>query len=72
MVTETTQFLETNKGVLRTLHLNSRLYPEILPSSQLSERSSEYQRMAFLLQQHKSEICVIKTPKPVVTWLFSF
>ena len=56
LVEETIIFLEQNSGVMRTLHLNSRLYPEILPSSQLSERSSEYQRMALLLHKHEKEI----------------
>ncbi|REL30334.1 TetR/AcrR family transcriptional regulator [Thalassotalea euphylliae] len=50
------EFLSSNAGVLRTLHLNSRLYPEILPTSQLSERSQEYREIAAMLIQHSTEI----------------
>lgn len=56
LVTECCKFLQENAGVLRTLHLNARLYPEILPASQLNERSSEYQRLSAILAQHKNEI----------------
>ena len=56
LVTETNLFLQANTGVLRTLHLNSRLYPEILPASQLSQRSAEYQQMAAFLMHFDNEI----------------
>ncbi|REL25987.1 TetR/AcrR family transcriptional regulator [Thalassotalea euphylliae] len=49
-------FLSNNAGVLRTLHLNARLYPEILPTSQLNERSQEYREIAAMLMQHAQEI----------------
>lgn len=56
LVQESCDFLQENAGVLRTLHLNSRLYPEILPSSQLLERSSEYQRLSQLLSRFSQDI----------------
>ncbi|MFD2168080.1 TetR/AcrR family transcriptional regulator [Thalassotalea euphylliae] len=56
LVNESLTFLTDNAGVLRTLHLNARLYPEILTPEQLSTRSSEYKRMSSLLMAHKNEI----------------
>ncbi|WP_448211383.1 TetR/AcrR family transcriptional regulator [Colwellia sp. MEBiC06753] len=63
IVQQTANFLNDHLHVLRTLHLNARLYPEILPASQLSQRSSEYQRLAALLLAHKTEI---SHPNPVI------
>lgn len=56
LVTECNAFLHTHAGVLRTLHLNSRLYPEILTKSQLFERSHDYQQLAALLMTYSTEI----------------
>ena len=56
LINNNCEFLSANAGVLRTLHLNSRLYPEILPTSQLSERSQEYQEISAMLMQHSQEI----------------
>lgn len=56
LVSHSNTFLQENAGVLRTLHLNSRLYPDVLPATELVKRSSEYNRLANLLMNHEAEI----------------
>ena len=52
------QFLVTRKSIYRTLHLNSRLYSEILNSDKTVDRKVVYQRMANILLQFEEEITV--------------
>jgi AcrR family transcriptional regulator len=49
-------FLRRQEGVLRTLHLNSRLHTEVLPYSQVKSRYAEYHRLAELLLVYSNEI----------------
>ncbi|NMP30920.1 TetR/AcrR family transcriptional regulator [Thalassotalea sp. M1531] len=56
LVEKMTKFLQENAGIFRTLHLNARLYPEILPTSKLNERSAEYNRISAILMLHPDEI----------------
>ena len=58
MIIETKGFLMSKKSVFRTLHLNSRLYPEFISITNLSTRRKEYQRMADILLRHKDEMKV--------------
>lgn len=58
MIQETKQFLVSKKSVFRTLHLNSRLYPEFIRVSNLTTRRKEYQRMSDILLRHKEEMTI--------------
>ncbi|MBH0038706.1 hypothetical protein [Pseudoalteromonas sp. SWN166] len=51
---ETYLFLLSNKGVFRTLHLNSRLHSELLGSDKLIDRRVIYQRLAQLIIQARA------------------
>ncbi|GLX86115.1 hypothetical protein tloyanaT_23680 [Thalassotalea loyana] len=55
---QTLVFLQTNKSVFRTLHLNSRLHSQILESDKVVDRSQIYQRIASLLLDFDEEITV--------------
>lgn len=58
LIQETKQFLVSKESVFRTLHLNSRLYPEFISVSDLATRRKEYQRMSDILLRHKGEMRV--------------
>ncbi|MCW8878586.1 MAG: TetR/AcrR family transcriptional regulator [Kangiellaceae bacterium] len=55
---ETWQFLEENKSVFRTLHLNSRLQTELLDSDTSVDRKVIYQRLSNIILCFKKEITV--------------
>ncbi|WP_199610233.1 TetR/AcrR family transcriptional regulator [Flocculibacter collagenilyticus] len=58
MVEQTKMFLQSRKSVFRTLHLNSRLYPEFITVSTMGTRREEYQRMANILLRFESQMTV--------------
>jgi AcrR family transcriptional regulator len=54
--TEIYQFLITRKSIFRTLHLNSRLYSEILDSDKAVNRKEVYQRLSHILLKFEEEM----------------
>lgn len=55
---ETRAFLTTKKSVFRTLHINSRIYPEFISAQRLANRRTEYQRLAEIILRFRDEIKV--------------
>ena len=56
LIDETKGFLLSRKSIFRTLHLNSRLYPEFISVDNLANRRSEYQRLADILLRYENEM----------------
>ncbi len=56
MSVELHQFLIDKKSVFRTLHLNSRLYSEILESDKAVDRKVVYRRMSNIFLRFQTEI----------------
>ena len=48
---EIIEFIKLHRGVFRTLHLYSRLYPGLVPENKMSERTNEFKRIARWLEK---------------------
>lgn len=55
---ETYQFLVSRKSVFRTLHLNSRLYSELLSSDKAVDRKDIYQQLTNIVLRFEKDITV--------------
>lgn len=53
-------FLQQNKSVFRTLHLNARLQPDLLDPQTLVNRKDVYNRLAAILQRHQQNMTASK------------
>lgn len=48
-------FIKRHAGIFRTIHLNSRLYPELIAGKDLEERNEEFSRIADWMLAHSVE-----------------
>lgn len=55
---QTLLFLQQNKSVFRTLHINARLQSDLLDERTLANRKEVYKRLAVILLRHKDQMNV--------------
>ncbi|MCV2883354.1 TetR/AcrR family transcriptional regulator [Aestuariibacter sp. AA17] len=49
-------FLDSKRSVLRTLHINARIYPDFVDNGRLQRRREEYERIAQVILRYRDEM----------------